>query len=799
MGRVTCYLSASLQVRDDSRGDTDVASGSNRRKPTSRRLDDSVDELSRGTSRRARSSSTAREAARRASSDASRSGDYRSSSYPYSSSPSRYSTSTSRPSVSAGRAGSRSRSESSASPASHSRSRASAETASRSRDAEGDSAPKKNFYLRHLKVCVTLTAVVVILIGICVFDVAMSWGVVHPGVTVCGVDVGGLSLDDAEEKIDRQLSKRADAAEITLIEGTGDEEDGVDVDEDGEVSEWEITTDTLEAGVDAESAAADAYAVGRSGNLLATRISAWMGDVDVQASITCNSKMLSTLADEVDDAIGISVKNSRAKIEDGTATLKEGSDGWLVDTDELVDRLSQAFFDESLSQVTTPMHDVEMYIKPDTAQNIVDEINERIADSVEIVYGDESWTMDSTELGDVVSQKVLAVGKILQIDNGEVSTAKGDIEDASWDMSAGLDPDSGKALQAYIDPDLLDDYLVSILGDAADGDAVDASFDVSSGEVVIIESQEGEGPDRRAAEDDMQDLVFGDDTSAERKVVIEDGIIEPSLTTEDAEAMGIKEKLASWSIPMSGTSSRQSNIILLADLIDGSITAPGETWSFNETTGERTAEKGFEEAGAYVEGEHVDQVGGGICQVATCVFNAACYSGLGIGTRANHTYYVSAYDDQGFNDATVSWPSPDFQWVNDTDNYILLTATAYTGGSVTVTLWGTDDGRVVECNRGEWKDGESYDTVYEEDDTLEVGVEKVTSEGVDGRSITINYHVESADGEVLHDIDFRSVYAAEDEVIAVGTKEVEEEETEEADSSSTSKKKKQQTDTSDEE
>lgn len=150
--------------------------------------------------------------------------------------------------------------------------------------------------------------------------------------------------------------------------------------------------------------------------------------------------------------------------------------------------------------------------------------------------------------------------------------------------------------------------------------------------------------------------------------------------------------------------------------------APGATWSFNGTTGERTAEKGSD-GPVIINGKHEDQLGGGICQIATCIFNAACFSGLGIAERVNHDFYISSYDDYGFADATVSWKSPDLKWVNDMSTYVLMTATV-TDEDVVITFWGTKDGRTVECQRGEWKEGDKYVTITEVDPALATGEEQ---------------------------------------------------------------------------
>ena len=294
----------------------------------------------------------------------------------------------------------------------------------------------------------------------------------------------------------------------------------------------------------------------------------------------------------------------------------------------------------------------------------------------------------------------------------------------------------------------------------------DASFDTSGGEVSIIESHVGTGPDHHAAALAMQDDLFGAATG--HSVQIEEVVIQPNITTEDAEKMGIVERLSTWSIPLSGTTARVNNIDLLCQLIDGSLVEPGGTWSFNATTGERTEDKGFQKAPVIVNGAHEDQLGGGVCQVATCVFNSACYAGLGIENRVNHSFYIPAYDDEGFADATVSWPDPDFAFVNDMSTWVLLTASA-DDGVVRVSLWGTSDGRTVTCERGEWQEGEKYQQIRQEDPTLAAGVTELTQSGVDGRTIKIRYIATSASGEVLHDIEFKSEYVPQNEITKVGT------------------------------
>ncbi|MGI6033207.1 MAG: VanW family protein [Coriobacteriales bacterium] len=647
----------------------------------------------------------------------------------------------------------------------------------------------RSFFKVHLAVMLPITLIVAFILGFGCFDIVNNWGKIHTGVSVQGIDVGGMTKQEASSLLQETLSPTVEDATVTLYESSeiassdgkqvddstnvpeayAAEASGKDVNGDGDTDTWKITADTIGASVDGDALADEAYQVGREGNFIGERISTYFSTKNIAATLSYNEELFSTLVDEINKAIGTSVKNSKAKISNGKATLSSGHDGVQVDTDLFIKKISASAFNSETSACTIPMVTVTRDIGDDTAQRVVDQINNAITQPVTVTYDNQTWTLDSSKLGSFIRQKVLSEDEVLVIGNGTERVDSSGSSKAEYDVSAGTDENSGSILQAYVKQEAFDKYLVSILGDKATGGATNAKFVVKNGQITIKPSKNGTGPDRSSAEVTLQKILFGDESS-NRTITLADTTVEPELTTEEAQSMGIKDKLASWSIPLSGSSSRISNIKLLCKMINGSLVAPGETWSFNETTGERTSEKGFKTAPVIVNGKHEDQLGGGICQVATCIFNCACYSGLGIGTRANHAFYISAYDDKGFADATVSWPSPDLQWINDMSNYILVTASVTSSGNVTVSFWGTDEGRTVTCDRGEWKKGDSYKVVKEYDDSLAAGTTEVEQYGVDGRKITIHYVAKDKDGNVLHDINFKSVYEAQNEIIKVGTK-----------------------------
>ena len=164
-------------------------------------------------------------------------------------------------------------------------------------------------------------------------------------------------------------------------------------------------------------------------------------------------------------------------------------------------------------------------------------------------------------------------------------------------------------------------------------------------------------------------------------------VVEPEMTTEQLQSMLYRDKLGSYTASSSSSYNRDTNLRLACEAINGTILYPGDTFSYNQALGERTAAKGYKPAASYVNGETVQTYGGGICQPSSSLYYAALIADLEIVQRECHSY-VSSYMPLGM-DATVDWNGPDFKFRNNTDFPIRIDATA-NGGTVTVTLIGTD-------------------------------------------------------------------------------------------------------------
>ena len=180
----------------------------------------------------------------------------------------------------------------------------------------------------------------------------------------------------------------------------------------------------------------------------------------------------------------------------------------------------------------------------------------------------------------------------------------------------------------------------------------------------------------------------------------------PKLTTEAAQQLGIVEEVGQPD--MFGPTThhaccqpRVTNIHLIADIVRGHVIQPGETFSVNGFVGQRTAARGFVDAPVIYNATEDHDIGGGVSQFATTMFNASFFSGLDLVSYQSHSLYLSRYP-RG-REATISWPSPDLKVKNSTPYGILLWPT-YDATTLTVHMYST---HYVDVTAGPTQDAKS--------------------------------------------------------------------------------------------
>ncbi len=299
-----------------------------------------------------------------------------------------------------------------------------------------------------------------------------------------------------------------------------------------------------------------------------------------------------------------------------------------------------------------------------------------------------------------------------------------------------------------------------------DTSAHDAEFVVTSGGITIRPSTDAQVLDVPAT---AKALLAGALRTTDRVAPISVSTQPPKRTTKDAQAMGITGIVSSYTTTYGGVPNRLSNVQLVAHLIDNTLIAPGKEFSFNGTTGERGADKGFKVAPVIINGELQNALGGGVCQVSTTVFNAAYEAGLPITARTNHALYISHYP-QG-RDATVNYPDTDLSFVNDTDHWLLLRTFASTY-SLTVNLYGMPQHRKVESETAPLRTTGPVPVQLTKDPTLPKGKRVVDHQGSPPLATSVTRRVYDDNGKLLSESTWYSSYIGDPSIVRVGTKKV---------------------------
>ena len=249
-------------------------------------------------------------------------------------------------------------------------------------------------------------------------------------------------------------------------------------------------------------------------------------------------------------------------------------------------------------------------------------------------------------------------------------------------------------------------------------------------------------------------------------VTIPADIQRPAVTAEQLKDVLFRDVLGTCKTHVSGTAARISNVKLSASTINGYVLNCGEVFSYNGAVGQRTAARGYQPAPAYVKGETVDEIGGGICQTSSTLYLACLRSNLEIVQRYAHRYAPS-YITWGL-DATVSWGGPDYQFKNDT-NYPIKIETRYSGGYLTVTIYGTKVDDVTVKMTTEKLSDTPYETIYEDDPTLAPGTEQVKTTPYTGHKVRSYRNLYDGNGNLISStLEAVSDYKSRNKVILRG-------------------------------
>ena len=441
---------------------------------------------------------------------------------------------------------------------------------------DGTKNSEKNDILHKYSILITIISML-LFIGLAIFSTIFALtnrnsNKIVSGISVKGIDVSGLTYNEAYEKVAKVYSEKM-KHNITLKHNE---------------YETSITPEQIEAKFKIQEAIDTAYNYGRSGKVLKDNYSivyAGISKIDINPAFSYNEKALSDFIDSTSNNLPDAVKQSDYYVDGDKLIINKGEAGLEVKKQEL---------NSSIIKNIVEVNNETQEIQIPTTERKPDEIYlENIYTEIRKSPQDAYYTKEPFEVHPHVD---------------------------------GID------------------------------------FNISIEEAKSLLNTENQ------------------------QVVIPLKITKPNVTTNQIGTEAFPNLLASYSTTFSTkAANRTTNIRLASNKINGVVLMPGEQFSYNKVVGKRTAQAGFKSAPAYSGGKVVNDIGGGICQVSSTLYNTALRANLEIIKRSNHRFatgYVPLSTD-----ATVSWGGPEFIFKNSR-KYPIKIVSKVNGGKITVDIYG---------------------------------------------------------------------------------------------------------------
>lgn len=296
--------------------------------------------------------------------------------------------------------------------------------------------------------------------------------------------------------------------------------------------------------------------------------------------------------------------------------------------------------------------------------------------------------------------------------------------------------------------------------------AVNAAITHDSSGFQITEESAGQSVDIENAIQKIEKHLNGKWKYTEIKMKLPEIAEEPHIKKADLET--IQEELGSYQTE-AGYGKRVTNLKRGAELLNGRVLMPGEELSVLDATMPYSEENGYVDGGAYENGEVVQSIAGGICQVSTTLYNAVLYSELEVTERSAHSIIVSYVDPS--RDAAVAEGVKDFKFKNSYDTPILIEGYIDGNNMLRFYIYGKDtraEGHSVEFE-SETLEKKEYTKKYIEDSEKELGYMESEGTPINGRTARLWKVVYENGEEVSRDVINNSTYNPTEIKIRVGT------------------------------
>ncbi len=453
--------------------------------------------------------------------------------------------------------------------------------------------------------------------------------------TVSGVRIGGHPQDEAAERLRAGLADRVAREIPTTVDGE------------------QVAVDPALAGLSVDYDASVAEAGGERSWDPVRLWNYFTGGDAFEAEVEVDETAYNTFLTGLDEQYGTAARDGAITFDGAEIRTRQARTGQALDPSDTLVALEEAFLEESPDPVALEMAEVAPAIDAGDVQEALDGF----------------------------ASPAVAAPVTLAFEGSQVK-----LFPADYTAAITLAPTDGE-LVATLDAARLTEVVG---GKVTQGAPVDASVALVDGTPQVVPAKPGVTFD--PAELEAGFLAAAAAPQGERTLALSAQVAKPAFTTKDARALRVRERVSSFTTYFPYAEYRNVNIGRAAEIVDGTLLKPGETFSLNGIVGERTEANGFTKGYVINDGILVQDLGGGVSQMATTLFNAMFFAGLEDVEHKPHSFYIDRYPVG--REATVAWGAVDLRFTNDTPYGVLIDtsftdSTPSSSGAVTVTMYST--------------------------------------------------------------------------------------------------------------
>ena len=453
--------------------------------------------------------------------------------------------------------------------------------------------------------------------------------------TVAGVRIGGHPQDEAAERLRAGLADRVARDIATTVDGE------------------QVAVDPAQAGLSVDYEASVAEAGGEESWDPVRLWGYFTGGETSEAEVEVDEPTFNAFLAGLDEQHGATARDGAITFAGARIETTDPRPGRALDPSDTLTALEGAFLEESPEVVALEMAEVQPAIDGSDVQEALDQFaSPAVAAPVTLTF--------------------------------EGSTVK--VFPADYTTALSLVPTDGELV-----PTLDSAKLSEVVGSrVTQGAPVDATVALVGGRPQVVPAKPGVTFDPAELEAGFLGVVA--QPQGERTLALTAQVAKPDFTTKEARDLRVREEVSTFTTYFPYAEYRNVNIGRAAEIVDGTLLKPGETFSLNDTVGERTEANGFTKGYVINDGILVQDLGGGVSQMATTLFNGMFFAGLEDVEHKPHSFYIDRYPIG--REATVAWGAVDLRFRNDTPYGVLIdtsftNSTPSSSGAVTVTMYST--------------------------------------------------------------------------------------------------------------